>query len=386
MDITTYRLIEAIHRSDKKCVLAVTGGGTGAAARLLGIPGGSRTILEVIVPYHEHALNDFFGFIPVHYCSADTSRAMARRAQARGQWLLPGEAVVGIGCTASLATDRPKHGEHHFHITVESSTGTRTCSLTLTKGARTREGEEFILDVVLLNAMAEAFGITDRLPLPLLSGEQIQTDVRPADDPLARFLSGAIEVLCVDADGRMRHDAPRPKLLLPGSFNPVHEGHLRLREVAERLTGLPGAFELSVVNVDKPPLALEDVRHRLSSLAWRGPVWLTRAPTFAEKAVLFPGAVFVVGADTAARIVAARYYQDDPARMAAALAHLRSQGCRFLVAGRAESDGTFLTLADLAIPQADRDLFTAIPVSDFRCDLSSTAVRCRAMPTQTNLP
>jgi hypothetical protein len=106
-------------------------------------------------------------------------------------------------------------------------------------------------------------------------------------------------------------------------------------------------------------------------------VWLTRAPTFADKAAQFPGAVFLVGADTAARIVAARYYGNSEAAMARALGNIRRQDCRFLVAGRADEHGNFLTLQDICIPCAFRDLFTAIPRETFRLDISSTELRAR---------
>ena len=82
------------------------------------------------------------------------------------------------------------------------------------------------------------------------------------------------------------------------------------------LVGGGPAFELSVANVDKPALAPEEVRRRLAQFAWRAAVWLTRAPTYTEKAELFPGCVFVVGADTAARIVQPRFYQDSEEQMA----------------------------------------------------------------------
>jgi hypothetical protein len=169
--------------------------------------------------------------------------------------------------------------------------------------------------------------------------------------------------------------ATRPAVLIPGSFNPIHVGHLGLATVAAHLVGGPVAFEMSVVNADKPPLEREEVRRRLLQFAWRAPLWLTRAPTFGEKAELFPGVVFAVGADTAARIVQPRYYEASEERMLAVLAGIRERGCRFLVAGRRGADGRFLTLADLDLPTACRDLFQAIPEAAFHIDVSSTELR-----------
>src|SRR4051794_7867928 len=163
MDPATYRLIEAIHRSSCRCVLAVTGGGTGAVAALLSVPGASRTVLEAVVPYHEQALSEFLGYCPGQCCSLQTSREMARRAYERAQWLTPGERVVGVGCTATLATDRPKKGDHRFHIAYQYEDRTVTYSLTLQKGSRDRQGEEAILDAVLLNGLADVAGIDEKV-------------------------------------------------------------------------------------------------------------------------------------------------------------------------------------------------------------------------------
>jgi hypothetical protein len=102
---------------------------------------------------------------------------------------------------------------------------------------------------------------------------------------------------------------------------------------------------------------------------------LTRAATFAQKADLFPGSVFAVGADTAARIVALRFYDGSAEKMDQALAAIRKGGCRFLVAGRKMPDGNFLDLAGLAMPPSWRDLFTAVPADMFRLDVSSTKLR-----------
>jgi hypothetical protein len=377
VDAATHRLIEALHQSPGKCVLAVTGGGTTAAALLLSVPGGSRTVLEVVVPYHDQALTDFLGRRPEQFCSAATSMDMAVRALERARWLAPGEEVVGAGCTASLATDRPKRGDHRFHIAVHTGHRTACYSLTLTKGARDREAEEAVLDAVLLNALAEALGVPERLAVGLLPGEEVQVEVEGVPDLLAALLRGEVAAVCAAGDGRLSATAPRPAALLPGSFNPIHHGHGELARSAARLLGGSVAFELSVVNADKPPLGVEEVRRRLAQFTWQGSVWLTRAPTFVEKAALFPGVVFVVGADTAARIVQPRYYQDSEERRDAVLEQIRHHGCRFLVAGRRDQASRFVTLEELELPPRCRDLFTGIPETEFHIDVSSTELRAR---------
>jgi hypothetical protein len=372
-------LIALLHqRAPYQYALALTGGGAGAAAWLLSVPGGSRSLLEVVVPYGEEALGEYLGRRPASFCSAATGRAMAARARERARWLAPGAPASGVGCTASLRSDRPKRGDHRFHLCVDAGERAVALSLTLAKEARDRAGEEEVLDRVLLNALAEAFGLAERVEVPLLPGEQIVIEPGAAPDALAALLTGATPAVCVEPDGRVREGAPRPALLLPGSFNPLHEGHCGLAAVAASQVGAAPAFELTVVNADKPPLAAEEVRRRLAPFAWRAPVWLTRAPTFAQKADLFPGAAFVVGADTAARIVQPRFYGDSAERMAEALGAFRARGCRFLVAGRADAQGRFVGLDRIEVPPAFRDLFTAIPEAAFRLDVSSTALRAAA--------
>jgi hypothetical protein len=375
MDPARRQFIESLHAAPARCVLALTGGGATAAADLLTVPGASRTVLEVLVPYHEAALTDFLAHRPDQFCSAETSQEMAERAYDRAVRLAPGEPVVGVGVTASLATDRPKHGDHRFNLTTQTADRRTTVSLTLAKGQRDRAGEEAVLAAVLLNSLAEAFGVTERLPVPLLPGESPAVETVPASDPLTRFLRGELTAVCQELDGRWTADHAKPAALLSGSFNPLHDGHLGLAEVARRRLRVPVAFELSVRNVDKPELSPAEVRRRAAQFVGRAPLWLTRAPTFLEKAELFPGCTFVVGADTAERIVAPRYYGDDEARRTAALERLRECGCRFLVAGRAGADGAFVELEQVAVPDRHRDLFMGLSAGEFRVDRSSTELR-----------
>jgi hypothetical protein len=165
--------------------------------------------------------------------------------------------------------------------------------------------------------------------------------------------------------------------VFPGSFNPLHHGHTGLAAVAAARLGVPVAFELSVANVDKPDLDPAEVDRRVTQFRDVGPVWVTRAPTFAEKAELFPGAAFVVGHDTAVRLIDPHYYANDPGRRDAALGRLVAAGCRVVVGGRLDAAGVFRTWDAAGVFP---ELFVALTETDFRADVSSRGLRARAYP------
>jgi nicotinic acid mononucleotide adenylyltransferase/nicotinamide mononucleotide (NMN) deamidase PncC len=378
-DASWRQTIAEMHASGRQAVLAITGGGSGAISELLRVPGGSRLLLEALVPYDSRALAAFLGFEPEQASSVETAVAMAQRARERAAKFAPtGAQLVGLGATAGLVTDRPRKGEHRFHIAVTTGAGTEHCSIVLAKGRRDRPGEEDLVARAIVLWLARACGVPVPSPRTLLEADEGYAEaVVQTGDLIDQLLAGGVSRVTVWPDGQLVPAAAPPGVLLPGSFNPLHAGHLLLARVAEDIRQQPVAFEIAVLNVDKPPLAAGEVRNRLAQFAWRARVELTRAPTFLEKARLFPGAAFVIGADTAERLVAARYYGDNAERMAAALQEIADRGCSFLVAVRVDRAGRVRALSDVAVPEPFARLFVAIPESRFRLDSSSSDIRAR---------
>src|SRR5215469_1065061 len=159
-DTAWQQLISAVHASGRKAALAITGGGTGAVGELLRVPGGSRLLIEAQVPYDEQALAAFLGFAPAQACSSNTALAMAQTARARAAKLVPpGTDLVGVGATAALVSDRPRRGEHRFHIATATSAGIAHCTCVMAKGRRDRAAEEDLVSRAIVLWLARACGV-----------------------------------------------------------------------------------------------------------------------------------------------------------------------------------------------------------------------------------
>jgi nicotinic acid mononucleotide adenylyltransferase len=303
-----------------------------------------------------------------------------------------------VACTASLASDRPKRGAHRAHLAYQTENTTSEISIEWTKGARTRSGEEAATSALVLNLIAEACALNVRVSVPLRSGEEVKGRSIRVSDALEYFYREPFDSVLVNAVGpdgmksaaRIGEDCqddlakaelnevvPTPKGIFPGAFHPLHRGHRRMHDIAEELLGLPVEYELSMVNVDKPQLDFLEIEDRCRQFKADEVLWLARRPLFTQKAAANPGAVFVVGVDTIARIADPRYYGGSKRRRDRAVAKIKQHGCRFLVFGRVV-DGVFRSVADIELPKELAEICEQVPEKTFREDISSTELRRQA--------
>jgi hypothetical protein len=361
-------LIAEIHASGHQLVMEFAGAGSVALSALHSVPGSSRTILEATDRYCPASMQALLGTLPEKFVHPAVAAAMAQRAYLRACRLGdPARPRLGVACTATISTDRLKRGLHRGCVAIQDHQRVTTLDLVLAKGRRSRHDEEELISQMIISAIAAASGIRHTPIFSLLPAERIVRKTTARPDPLEMLLAGQARWVVIEPDGRRRRDRPVRGIVYSGSFNPLHFGH----EALAGATGRPVTFELPVINAEKSPLDRRELEKRLAQFH-RQRIAVTRAPLFADKARLFPGAVFLVGHDTAARLVDPRFYGHSQRARDRALAAIAAARCRVLVAGRLEN-GVFKTLDDIAVPRQATQLF--VPLPNFRADVSATALR-----------
>jgi nicotinic acid mononucleotide adenylyltransferase len=99
-----------------------------------------------------------------------------------------------------------------------------------------------------------------------------------------------------------------------GSFSPLHDAHKQVKEISEKILGIPVWFELSIKNADKGMIDYVDINDRLKRLY--DTYLVTKHSTIKDKVDLIkkynPNCeiTFVLGVDTYNRIWDKKYLPD----------------------------------------------------------------------------
>jgi hypothetical protein len=362
-----------------KVFVAATGAGAGIQSSLWSVPGSSAFLAGAAFPYAPHETERLLGFRPARYCDEDAAVELAIAAYLRGREAAIAETssapskakVIGLGLTASVASLEAHRGDHRVFVATLSERGAITWSARLPKGTgeaqRSLDGQ--VTDRLGVHALLSAAGVAG--DDGLAPGVEVARRELPEAELHAMLYRHPV-FGPGDSREKTLEVARCDLVLLPGSFDPCHEGHEMIANVVERQYGRRVACAVTADPVHKASLRTIDLLDRVASIRLVGgarrPIVLTeRDPLFIDKARQYPGAGMALGVDALIRML-------DPSwgpNVGEMLETFRSLGTRFYVVGRVV-DGRWTTIDDVPIPNGFRRLFESV---GGRHDVSSTELR-----------
>jgi cytidyltransferase-like protein len=376
-------LVQAIHEhtaiTGNKFVITISGGGISSFSQLIGQAGASNTVLELNCPYSMEASEQFLGGNEIkQHVSQEVADAFALTSlnRARELYVLSKSTIedlecidkcYGVGVTCALASKTWKRGDHRCYITILSSNSKHTFYINLFKGTedapfRTRKQEDELIGSIIIKTIAWALNIIELYDIvanPIYDSKDtinvkfdnfyntdiIEDFIRPTENQekinnILRLPSGKnlinVPIHKLPNPGKVADNCTirlSKVVLVPGSFNPLHDGHKFLLEEGKKMGNTSnGLYELCVFNVDKPPLDKSEIMRRLEQFDC--PIILTNTPTFVEKAKMFPGVSYSIGIDTALRLIDPIYSNDDNTVMIKNLLKMGFASTEFFIASR----------------------------------------------------
>ena len=344
-----------------------TGGGARIQQMLWEIPGSSAYLSGASFPYDQEEQSELLGFMPDQFCSEEAAINLASAAYMKA-YKFGGKKPVGLGITASVASEREHRGDHRVFACVVTNDKVLMSSRILKKGvgktARLNDGEA--VDHLAFYLLIDALNCSS--PVPFDEGYTNVTEKAKELFFKRPFFTANGKRLAKVPQGAEDHYA-----MMPGSFNPPHAGHLGLAETFRAEHGKSVLFEIGTNPPHKTPPTVQELLQRAKLLKGQDVLFSRNMPMYIEKAAMFHGMDFIVGADTMLRILDPKWGVDPYTVMS----HIKGYGNEFYVSGR-EMDGKFITRDDIVDKLPSDYIMEFGPIIhhlEGRWDVSSTELR-----------
>jgi hypothetical protein len=396
------RIAEGVQElvSGRHRVIVHAAGSTGGLNDWLGAPGSSRFFDGYIRTHGRRMTEELVGReLTPPFVSEDVAIHMAASAYERAlkYAVLDGEAgrpIIAVAITSAVSTNRARRGEDRAIICIRIQDGYFLVDVQMDKVAdgqaardMRRDEQARFIDLVALNAIFHVSGVA---PMVLGAGGFQSEQFEPAGDGKVTVMPKRIDEdpdvffdLVFDlpsADGGLAEPLRIDQIdwsdyvLFPGSFNPLHYGHLEMAKWMEYRTGRKVIFQISQHHPVKTHLAFDEelLRARLSQFRYRHPVVVTpHHGLYIDKGKLFAGAHILMGADALVHMLNFDFYERGESELREGLTLCQENGTIFWVVDR-RWEGNVLTLKDIEVPFAHRRMFQQLSAVN---EISSSQIR-----------
>lgn len=268
-----------------------TGAGAGLQQLLWMIPGSSAYLSGCSFPYETEETNGYLGFEPEKYCTVETAVDLACAAYMKA-YTFGKKKPVGLGMSASVASERAHRGDHAVHICVVTDDLVRVHTAVLEKGVgeQKRKEDGNVCDLMAFTLLLRCVGVAESGPEEYVDATALARE---------RFFKRPFFI----RDGSRLAGPPKEMVLFPGAFNPPHPGHLGFGDEIEYVHKKHVVFAVTTDAPHKPPLSVQDLMKRARMLRGRDRLFTRGDNLYLDKARRFPGTPIAMAADALERML-----------------------------------------------------------------------------------
>jgi nicotinic acid mononucleotide adenylyltransferase len=324
-----------------------TGAGAGLQKQLWEVPGSSAYLSGAAFPYAAEEQEELLGFMPEHFSSEEAAIDLASAAYMKA-FRFGGKKPVGLGIAASVASEKEHRGDHRIHACMITDDRVISVETTLDKGTGydRRYIDGLFADDLGLSLLRE-LDPHNYVGNPILKDNTELAQQRFFLRPF--FQAGGKRLPTFDPF--------RKYALMPGAYNPPHEGHFGTADNMEDHWGYQTIFEITAEPPHKDALSVQNMLKRAKLLQGHHRLFTRKNPYYIDKARSYPGVPLVLGADAMLRMLDPKWGLD----LDKMFAEFKSLGTCLYVANR-YIDGRLTTLGEVAssLPLITRSVFDQI--------------------------
>lgn len=358
--------LEKLKQSNVSVHVIATGAGAGFQQKLWEVPGSSAYLSGCTFPYATEEQEELLGFMPEHFVSEENAVDLASAAYMKA-YRFGGKNPIGLGITASVASEKAHRGEHRVYVCAITNDSVRLVRNTFFKGI----GQEVRIS---------DGNYCDYLSMMMLTDAAKKVVYVNAEDATELALKRFFERPFFAANGKRPASLPKSNhlALMSGAFNPLHEGHTSVAQHVMDQYNKTVVYEVTAEPPHKEPMTVQALLQRAKLLQGYDRFFTKSNPLYLDKARAFPGVPLVVGADAMLRMLDPKWGVN-PKEL---LSEFQKLNTTLLVSGRLV-DGKFVSYSDILndIYQKDSQLINlaldVLKPVDGRVDISSTELRSK---------